>query len=416
VPALRGLATLELGRNRLTGTIPVAIFDSNVLNGLDLSSNQLTGTIPAVDTAKCCLERNAPSYFDLGSNQLEGTLPTTLNKLYRFSVAHNRLNGTIHTTIATFGDEVNAISLQNNSFTGAIPTVFGSLRELWWIDLSHNELTGTIPSELAALTRGELYVQFNKLVGTAPLLPNVTLYNVTNNCFDACNCGPCVGCLTNRSCPVLTSMTLVTTSSVESESTSTATTTETTSAETESTSTLITTTTTVETESTPRPDVVLSSESQAALSSTASFSVASSESRTPAAEIQTSGVETAPGVAGSQIAVIVGATAAGTAALTTLVVLAVFAICRRRKRGDDTNRTTMSAGGSREMSSARGDEESPYARIAGIDSSYALVEPTAAASYDELTLGPVYDAPPITHAKEHSYGAPPIAPNISRDL
>jgi hypothetical protein len=144
------------------------------------------------------------------------------------------------------------------------------------------------------------------------------------------------------------------------------------------------------------------------VSDSSSTSASATDSRTTAADSATSAVlESSTGVSGADLPLIIGATAAGTAVLTALVVLIAVFVCRRKKRDDDDDNATMGAGASREMSSARADGESPYGQITSFQTSYALVDPAAtSAQYDDLTLGNVYDAPPIT-GHVGNYSAPP---------
>ena len=63
-----------------------------------------------------------------------------------------------------------ALALDRNQLTGAIPPELGALRLVWFVSLSENQLSGPIPAELAALPRlAALYLSGNPgLSGCVP--------------------------------------------------------------------------------------------------------------------------------------------------------------------------------------------------------------------------------------------------------
>ena len=118
------LATLDLGNNKFTGSIPSQLGLLIYLDELlDLSGNKLVGTIPtelgrlrklsechlgvyfSLDTIKGAnsVVMEIGQLFDLGRNQLNGTIPSELGFLTNlellFSLAHNNLSGSIPTTL-----------------------------------------------------------------------------------------------------------------------------------------------------------------------------------------------------------------------------------------------------------------------------------------------------------------------------
>ncbi|KAM0003994.1 putative non-specific serine/threonine protein kinase [Helianthus debilis subsp. tardiflorus] len=130
------LQYLSLSWNQLTGPVDQLLPRLNKLNYLDLSLNQFTGPIPGCvfgfQITNLQLERNRFS----GPVQLEGsvTIPTV-------DLSHNMLYGQVSPLFAT----VENLYLNNNRFTGSVPTVFvdrltaGDIRLLY---LQHNFLTG----------------------------------------------------------------------------------------------------------------------------------------------------------------------------------------------------------------------------------------------------------------------------------
>ncbi|KAK9664986.1 hypothetical protein RND81_14G081900 [Saponaria officinalis] len=59
--------------------------------------------------------------------------------------------------------------MDSSEFTGTIPSEFGKLRDLQWLNLGGNRLTGMIPSSLGNITRlSRLYLDENQLQGSIP--------------------------------------------------------------------------------------------------------------------------------------------------------------------------------------------------------------------------------------------------------
>ena len=139
----RNVTRLDLGDNRLTGTIPGGLGNLSSLTYLDLFRNQLTGEIPSELGSLSNLEG-----LHISENQLTGPIPPGLGGL-------SNLDG---------------LFLDGNQLTGAIPAVLGDLSNLVDLFLAGNQLTGTIPPELGRLsTLKSLYLNNNSgLSGPLP--------------------------------------------------------------------------------------------------------------------------------------------------------------------------------------------------------------------------------------------------------
>ncbi|KAL4196312.1 hypothetical protein AMTRI_Chr04g245620 [Amborella trichopoda] len=129
--SLLSLEWLDLGENKLEGSIPSTLINLSCLNVLQLYGNQLSGSIPEYLGSLLSLEHLLSlEWLDLGNNKLEGSIPSTLGNL-------SRLNG---------------LELYGNQLSGSIPESLGSLFSLEWLDLGENKLEGRIPLSIANLT------------------------------------------------------------------------------------------------------------------------------------------------------------------------------------------------------------------------------------------------------------------------
>ncbi|KAL9254765.1 putative inactive leucine-rich repeat receptor-like protein [Drosera capensis] len=95
----KGLVSLLLNKNSLTGEIPKEFGDLNQLQHLDMSYNALTGTPPPE-----LLSLPSLSYLNLASNMLSGSLPGDLQ----------------------CGEELGFVDISNNRLTGGLPACLGT--------------------------------------------------------------------------------------------------------------------------------------------------------------------------------------------------------------------------------------------------------------------------------------------------
>ncbi|KAH3758266.1 LRR-GTPase of the ROCO family [Pelomyxa schiedti] len=189
------LLILDLSENYFSGAIPQSIGSLTTLTYLDLSKNQLQGLLP--DTLRKLLDI---TYMDFSSNQLSGNLPnfeaSPIQALYlqdnRFSgqipsnianphslqdvdLSHNQFSGTIPPEMGDI-DELFALNLAENSLTGPIPFSFNDLQYISFLDLSQNQLSGEIPPSLGKEFLIFLDLSSNKLSGSIPVhLGNLSL-------------------------------------------------------------------------------------------------------------------------------------------------------------------------------------------------------------------------------------------------
>lgn len=103
-----------LGGNRLSGRIPIPLFNLTLLKELDLDSNALGGVLPS-DMGDTLLNLHT---LELGGNAIEGPIPASLGN----------------------ASGLTYINIPNNNFTGYIPATFGKLDKLYSLNLEANKL------------------------------------------------------------------------------------------------------------------------------------------------------------------------------------------------------------------------------------------------------------------------------------
>ncbi|XP_058113169.1 putative leucine-rich repeat receptor-like serine/threonine-protein kinase At2g24130 [Magnolia sinica] len=162
------LLQLQLGENRIYGSIPPSISTLVNLTLLNLSSNLLNGSIPLEVGHMGKLER-----VFLSNNSLYGEIPSTLGEIPHLGLldlSKNRLSGLIPDALSNLS-QLRRLLLYENHFSGTIPPSLGKCINLEILDLSHNRLTGMIPREVARLRSLTLYLNLssNFLQGPLPL-------------------------------------------------------------------------------------------------------------------------------------------------------------------------------------------------------------------------------------------------------
>jgi Leucine-rich repeat (LRR) protein len=184
----------DVSGNLFTGMVPNSSH-WNEMEAYFVGNNYLTGTIPdnfLVSAANL-------GYFSIGENFITGTLPDyffneKFKSLLGFNASFNFLTGhflTNYTTTAVItASSLEQIVINNNFFTGQLPTYLSSFPELLVLTLNNNQFTGTVPSTYQKLAHlQQLFVQYNNLQGQlnyllTDILPKSLInLDVSNNEF-----------------------------------------------------------------------------------------------------------------------------------------------------------------------------------------------------------------------------------------
>ena len=191
LPTELGLLTLveqlDLEENAFGGTIPSELgLLSTSLKSLWLSRNNLSGLIPSQLSQLPGL-----TILSLHTNKLMGrVLPSLglLTSLYELTLQNNDFTGVIPTQLGNLMRTLRELKLGDNQLSGPIPTEIGRLFNLQRVQLQNNQLSGTVPSQFGALkTLQECALQNNQLNSALPtelgLLTQLTGLTVNQNAF-----------------------------------------------------------------------------------------------------------------------------------------------------------------------------------------------------------------------------------------
>lgn len=160
------------GFERVTGVnLTGALFQGKIFDGfstltalssLFLGRNSFKGEIPS-DLGLC----KSLIHLDLSYNFLEGTPNLTgLSNLRVVDLSVNRLNGSISSSFPKNCDNLTAMNLSSNLFTGVIPDTLGNCSNLRFIDLSENQLVGPVWPVFG--TMEEVFLCCNNISGHIP--------------------------------------------------------------------------------------------------------------------------------------------------------------------------------------------------------------------------------------------------------
>ena len=116
--------------------------------------------------------------LQLGDNRLTGTIPSSLGNLTNLRLlwlAYNQLSGSIPSSLGNLTN-LQVLDLSNNRLTGTIPSQLGNLTNLELLLLQNNQLSGCVPAGLRGLRVGTHDLDFLDLpdCGLSDTIPEKT--------------------------------------------------------------------------------------------------------------------------------------------------------------------------------------------------------------------------------------------------
>lgn len=176
---LQQLTLVSLYSNQFEGTIPAALFNIASSEAMYLYANQLDGSLPSE-----CGNMQALGALFVSSNYLDGTLPLSLAQLSSLTIfvaSNNVLSGSLWNRFAS-QFHLRQIFVAQNVLTGSLYDLFAatisvfhnasnpvSADDLLAININQNYFTGTLPTDILAIGRLQSFIaSLNCFHGTIP--------------------------------------------------------------------------------------------------------------------------------------------------------------------------------------------------------------------------------------------------------
>lgn len=171
------LDNLQFQRNGFYGDLPAGIWSAVNLSTVILRDNNLSGTLP--EKLPWNLTR-----LDIQNNRFSGNIPSVGGNLLVFLAGNNLFSGDIPASLAGIAN-LQSLSLGGNMISGSIPNAISTLTSLTDLNLSSNQLVGNIPASIGSLpVLTSLDLSNNRLTGQIPsAVGNLKLYflNLSSN-------------------------------------------------------------------------------------------------------------------------------------------------------------------------------------------------------------------------------------------
>jgi len=177
VPAGSPLQLLHLQDNQLTGGLPASLGNATYLVDLNVTGNQLSGTIPAGIGSIVPLQS-----FQAAMNNLSGPVPDsfgTSRNLETFDVKMNHLTALPAAWTNASHDAVNSsysnIRASFNNISGPFPAGLVNAQQLSYLVLNVNNMTGPLPTnDSMFISMRAINISHNAFTGTIPQQFNQT--------------------------------------------------------------------------------------------------------------------------------------------------------------------------------------------------------------------------------------------------
>ncbi|KAF3567572.1 hypothetical protein DY000_02017244 [Brassica cretica] len=196
--SLKNLNYLDASDNRISGRVPLSLPGSVVQ--ISMRNNLMEGTIPESFRNLTSLE-----VVDLSHNKLSGSVPSfifTHQTLQQLTLSFNGFTSLDSPYYSPSGlpSELISVDLSNNQIRGSLPLFMGLLPKLSALSLENNSFSGMIPTQYVwkTVSPGSDFAAFQRLLlggnflfGVVPgplmaLKPGSANLQLAGNCFSWC--------------------------------------------------------------------------------------------------------------------------------------------------------------------------------------------------------------------------------------
>ncbi|CAO2037778.1 unnamed protein product [Urochloa humidicola] len=144
---LPNLTDIRLFNNRLSGPLPPELGKHSLLDNLEVSNNFLNGSLPD----NLCFNKKLRDIV-VFNNSFSGEFPAALGDCHtvdNIMLYDNRFTGDFPKTVWSAFPYLTTVQIQNNGFTGTLPSVISSKISL--IEMGNNRFSGAVPSSALGL-------------------------------------------------------------------------------------------------------------------------------------------------------------------------------------------------------------------------------------------------------------------------